>query len=50
MFGYGSSPEKKLAKKFNKIILFQTIKRKILKTEKIHFILVLENLGNGIFH
>ena len=50
MFGYGSSPEKKLAKKFNKILLFQTIKWKILKTEKTHFILVLENLGNGIFH
>ena len=33
MFGYGSSPEKKLAKKFNKILLFQTIKWKILKTK-----------------
>ena len=50
MFGYGSSPENKLAKKINKILLLQTIKWKILKTEKTHFILVLENLGNGIFH
>ena len=37
-------------KKLNRILLFQTIKWKILKTEKTHFILVLENLGNGIFH